>query len=103
MKFPVKIRDTQKIKKKELHQFLCQEILSKNIFIIDLLLIAGGFRTFMYDYTRHREGKHFCCSCLQSKEILKCHMNDWCEINGNKWLIRLKKVNMLNSKIMRGK
>ena len=78
---------------------------TRNIFKkhMDLLLMAWEFRTFMYDYTLHWGGKHFWRCYLQSKEILKCHMNEWFKINGNKWLIRLKKVNMLNSKIMRGK
>ena len=51
---------------------------TRNIFKnhMDLLLIAGEFRTFMYDYTLHCGGKHFWRCYLQSKEILKCHMND---------------------------
>ena len=51
---------------------------TRNIFKnhMDLLLIAGEFRTFMYDYTLDCGGKHFWRCYLQSKEILKCHMND---------------------------
>ena len=91
---------------------MCQEILS-NIFF-DLLLteeknkrhylLIKDFNTFMYDYALYH-GKHF-CYCLQvfsTEEILKHHINDCFKINGKQRDIRSKKVNTLNSKVMREK
>ena len=37
------------------------------------------------------------------EEILKCHIKDCFKINGNQRIIMPKKVNMLNSKIMKKK
>ena len=59
----------------------------------------------MYDYTLHGGRKHFYRYCLQAfstEEILK-HINDCFKINGKQRDIRSKKVNTLNSKVMREK
>ena len=71
---------------------------------VDLLLIGvkgkrqfaliKDFNTFMYDYTLHSGRKHFCCYCLQAfsaEKILKRHIKD------------CFKINLLNSKTMKGK
>ena len=55
----------------------------------------------MYD-ALHRGRKYFCCYCLQvfiTGEILKCHVNDFWKLMLNKRFRRLKKLNMLNSKL----
>ena len=68
--------------------------------------LIKDFNTFMFDHTLHRGRKHFCRYCLQafsSEEILKCHIIDCLKLMANKELKRLKKVNMLNSKIMKDK
>ena len=60
----------------------------------------------MHDHTLHRGRKHFYCYLLQAfstEEILKCHFNDCFKISAKKGLKFLKKVNMLDSKIKRGK
>ena len=40
---------------------------------------------------------------ILTEEILKCHIKDCFKINGNQRIIMPKKVNMLNSKIMKKK
>ena len=40
---------------------------------------------------------------ILTEEILKCHNKDCFKINGNQRIIMPKKVNMLNSKIMKKK
>ena len=48
----------------------------------------------MYDHTRHCGRKHFCCYCWQdfsSREILKCHINDYFKINGKQTIKMSKK------------
>ena len=58
----------------------------------------------MYDHTLHCLRKHFCRYSLKGfsrKEILKYHFKDCFKINGEQSIRCLKKVNMLNSKIMR--
>ena len=50
--------------------------------------------------------KHFCGYCLQAfsiEEILKPHIKDFFKINGKQRIIMPKKVNTLNSKIMKKK
>ena len=84
----------------------------KWLFIIDrrrrqkTLVLIKYFNTFMYDHTLHRERKDFCRYSLQSfsaEEILKCHINDCFKINGKQRIIMPKKVNALDSNIMREK
>ena len=69
-------------------------------------VLIKDFNTFMYDYTLHGGRKHFYRYCLQAfstEEILKHHINDCFKINGKQRDIRSKKVNTLNSKVMREK
>ena len=54
----------------------------------------------------HRGIKYFSCYLLQAfttEEILKCNFDDFFKIIAKKGLKCLKKVNMLDSKINRGK
>ena len=54
----------------------------------------------------HWGRKYFCSFYLQTfstEEILKCHIKDCFEINGKQRIKMLKKVNTLNSNIMKGK
>ena len=60
----------------------------------------------MYDHTLHRGKKNLCHYCLQAfstEEILKRHIKDCFKINDKQKIIMPKKVNMLNSKIMKEK
>ena len=53
----------------------------------------------MYDHTQHRGGKHiywYCLKVFSTEEILKRHIK-----NGFKTSGKLRKVNMLDSKIMK--
>ena len=45
----------------------------------------------------------YCLQGFSTAEILKHHINDWFKINGKQRDIRSKKVNTLNSKVMREK
>ena len=80
---------------------------------VDLLLIREegkrhyvlikDFDTFMY-HTLHRRRKHFCRFCLQAfstEEILKRHYKTSLKSLVNKELSSLKRVNTLNSKILK--
>ena len=52
------------------------------------------------------EKKQFCRYCLQAfsaEEILKRHIKDCFKINDKQRIIMYKKVNMLNSKIIKEK
>ena len=58
----------------------------------------------MYAYTLHRERKHFFRYSLQAVStagILKSHFNDCFKVNGIQMIGMPKKVNMLDSKIMK--
>ena len=58
----------------------------------------------MYAYTLHRERKHFFRYSLQAvsiARILKSHFNDCFKVNGIQMIEMPKKVNMLDSKIMK--
>ena len=116
IKFPVKIRDIQKIEKnnsisisvfgyenKEKQPIYVSKKCSKKKHV-DLLLIGEegkrhyvlvkDFNTFMYDHTLHRGRKPFCCYCLQAfstEELLKCHIKDCFKINGKQKIIMPKK------------
>ena len=60
----------------------------------------------MYDHTLHHGKKNLCHYCLQAfstEEILKRHIKDCFKINDKQKIIMPKKVNMLNSKIMKEK
>ena len=64
------------------------------------------FNRFMYDYSLHRGRKYFCGYCSQyfiTEEILKRHIKDCLNINGKQTIKMNKKVNMLNSKILKEK
>ena len=41
------------------------------------------------------------CKLLVQKKLLKCHINDWFQINGRQIIEMPQEVNMLNSKIMK--
>ena len=69
-------------------------------------VLINDLNRFMYDHSLDHERKHFCCYCLHvfiTEEILKCHIKDCFKLMINKWLRRLRKVNMLNSKILKEK
>ena len=72
--------------------------------VLNLLLISENenkhyclikdFNRFMYNYSNHKEKKHFCMHCLQcfsSEEILSSHKEICIEING-KQAIKMPKV-----------
>ena len=102
IKFPVKIRDIDKIEKKnsigisvfgyENKKKYQNNVVKKKY--ADLLLIGEGekkhilindFNRFMYDHSLHRGRKHFCRYCLHAfvtEEILKCHIKDCFKMNG---------------------
>ena len=48
-----------------------------------------------YNHTCHLRKKHFCCYCLRvffsTEEILKCHITNYCKINGKQKIIMPKK------------
>ena len=69
-------------------------------------VLFKDFNTFVYSHTLHRVRKHFCRYSLQAfsiEGILKYHMKDHFKINGKEKIIMSKKVDMLNSKIIREK
>ena len=79
-------------------------------------VLIKDFKTFIYNYTLHHGRKYFCRYCLQAfrtAKILKCHVNECfnlLKLVANKWFPKrmlkkrgLKKVNMLDLKIMKGK
>ena len=60
----------------------------------------------MYDSTLYPGRKHFRRYCLQAfrtVEKLKCRIKDCFKINGKQTITMPKKVNMLNSKILKQK
>ena len=60
--------------------------------------------TFMYDHTLHCGRKYFCHYCLQAfrtAEKLKSHIKNCFTINGKQTIRMPKKVNVLNSKILK--
>ena len=60
----------------------------------------------MYDHTIYRGRKHFCRYCLQdfyTKKILKGHVKDYFKVNGKLMIKIPKKVNMLDSKVIKAK
>ena len=123
---PFKIRDIHKIEKKNCIGISASGYEDKQKYPIyvsintfkrhtDLLLITeakrhyvliNDFNTLIYDHSLHRGRKHFYRYCLQAfstTEILKSHVNDYFKINGKQMRKMPKKVNMLDSKIIRGK
>ena len=83
---------------------------------VDLLLIEEEgkihyvlikhLNIFLHDYTLHSRRKHFCCHCLQAfrtAETLKCHIKDCFKIKSKQRIKIPKKVNLLDSKIMKEK
>ena len=98
-------------KKKNIH-FKCREILWKHIDLllieekyIKLYVLIRDFKTFMYDDTFHHGRKHFCHYCFKAfstEEILSFDLISL-KLMVNKPFRWLKKVNMLNSKIMKEK
>ena len=56
-------------------------------------VVIKDFNTFMYDYTLHRGGKHFCRYCLHlfiTEEILKREIIGTFRINGKQRIIMPK-------------
>ena len=115
--FSVKTRDIYKILKKisiGISVFSYENKVKHPIYVsnkccedthVDLLLIGEGEKK-MHDHTLHCGRKHFCCYCLQAfrtAEKLKCHIKDCFKINGNKPLRCLRRVNILNSRILEEK
>ena len=50
-------------------------------------VLIKDFSRLMYNFTKHKERKHFCMHCLQcrnSKEALAKHIEDCITINGDK-------------------
>ena len=80
---------------------------------VDLLIGEGeknyyvlikDFNRFVYHHSLNRGRKNFCRYCFHAfmtKEILKRHIKDYFKINGEKRLRYLRKMNMLNSKILK--
>ena len=76
---------------------------------IDLLLIGKDwkihyvlnkdFDSFMYDHTFFR----YCFHAFSAEEILKSHIVDCFKINNKQRIVTPKKVDLLNSKIMKEK
>ena len=91
--------------------YLCCEDKHDNLILIGKgekkhYFLIKDFNTFMYDHTLHRGNTHFCCYCLQAfktAEKLKCHVKDCFKINGKQTIKMLKKVNILNSRILEEK
>ena len=105
-KFPVKIRDIQKIEKRNsigirvfghenkgkdpiyVSKKCCEE---KHVHLLSIgeerkrqYVLIKDFNTFMYDHTLRRGRKHFCHYCLRAfstEEILKRHIKDCFKIN----------------------
>ena len=128
IKSPVKVREIHKIEKKNsiiisvsgyeikekypifISKKCCEEKLVGLLLIGEKgrrhYVIIKNFNTFMYTHTLHGRRKPFCRYCLQAlstEEILKNHIKDCFKISGNQNIIMPKKVNMLNSKIMKEK
>ena len=64
------------------------------------------FYTIMYDHSLRRGRKHFCRYCLHAfiaEEILKRHIKDCFKINGKQTIKMPKKVDLLNSEILKEK
>ena len=60
----------------------------------------------MYNHTLHHEKIHFCRYCLHAfstQEILKRYFKGCFKINDKQRIIMSKKLNTLNSKVMREK
>ena len=69
-----------------------------------LYVLIKGFNTFMYDHTLHPGRKHFCRYCLQefsTEEMLKSLIVDCFKINDKHRILMPKKVNWLNSNIIK--
>ena len=61
---------------------------------------------FMYNHALHRGREYFCRYYLQTfstGQILKGHVNDCSKINGKQMIKLPKKVNMVDSNVMKGK
>ena len=69
--------------------------------------LIKDFNIFMYNHKLHRGGKHFCRYCLPAfitgRKYLKFMLMIALRLMVNKLLRCLKKLNMLNSKIMKEK
>ena len=69
-------------------------------------VLIKDFNALMHDHSLHRGRKRFCRYCLQAfitEEMLKRHIKDCFKLMVNKRLRCLKKVNTLNSKILKEK
>ena len=68
-------------------------------------VLINDFNRFMYNHSLHHGRKNF-CYCLHTfitEEILKHCIKDSFKINGKQTIKMFKKVNMLNSKILKEK
>ena len=54
----------------------------------------------MYDHTLHR-GRKYCLQAFITEKILRCPVKGFLKLMVKKWLRCLKKVNTLDSKIMK--
>ena len=69
-------------------------------------VLIKEFNIIMYDHFLYRERKHACRHYFQpfsTEEKLKCHINDCFEANSKQKIKKLKKINMLDSKVMNKK
>ena len=69
-------------------------------------VLIKTFNAFMYNYILHGRKKHFWRYYLQAfstEEILRYHIKDCFKISDKQKFIMPKKMNMLNSKIMKEK
>ena len=67
-------------------------------------LLIKDFNIFMYNHIFYCGKRHFCWYYLQAfgaEEILKCSIKHYFKINDKHRIIIPKKMNMLNSKIMK--
>ena len=128
IKFPVTIKDIQKIEKgnsiginvfgyenKEKYPIYASKQCCEEKHVDSILIGEEGarnyalikdFSTFMYDHTIHRGRKKFYRCCLQAfstEEILKSHIKVCFKIKDKQRIMMSKKLNMLNSKIMKEK
>ena len=71
-----------------------------------LYVLIKDFNTFMYDHILHRGKNIFAVidyKLLVQKKMLKFHVKDCFKTNGKQMIKMPKKVNMLDSKIMKEK
>ena len=117
IKFPFKIRDINNFfdyeNKEKYPLYVSKDPFKKHV---DLFLeeekhkksyvLVKEFNIIMHDHFLYRERKHTCRHYFQpfsTEEKLKCHINDYFEVNSKQKIKKLKKINMLDSKVMNKK